>query len=452
MSWTRSTVFRFALLFSLFQAAIAIVLLGWFWWGATRALQAQGDAVIVAEVEGLAERYKVDGLPGLIEVLRERSTRTDSDAVYLLTDANWTPIIGNLPRWPEPHDAVGPFISFSYEASADETVPVRARVFTLGGGDHLLVGREAEDLHAIRTRFREILAWTLVGALVLGLFAGTWAARLVAARIDTITQTAQRIEVGRLAERIPLGGSGDEFDRLSTNLNAMLMRIEQLVNGVRHVGDAVAHDMRMPLTRLRNRMDGLLQRLASDPNAANEVGACLAEVDGTLAMFNAILRIARIEAGGHGPLVDNVDLAAVLHDAVDLYQALAEEREIHLAQKLQPATIQGDRDLLFQMVVNLLDNALKYARHGGTVSLAIETRGDSVVVAIADDGPGISAVDRERVFERFYRVDASRAAPGSGLGLALVKAAADLHQARVELHDNAPGLRVELWFAAQAEE
>jgi signal transduction histidine kinase len=209
--------------------------------------------------------------------------------------------------------------------------------------------------------------------------------------------------------------------------------------------------MRMPLTRLRNRMDTLLQRLSSDPAAANEVGACLGEVDGTLAMFNAILRIARIEAGGHGPLVDNVDLTALCHDAVDLYQALAEEREIHLALDLAPAMIQGDRDLLFQMVVNLLDNALKYAHHGGAVRFAIRTDADEVVVTIADDGPGIAEDDRARVFDRFYRVDASRAAPGSGLGLALVKAAADLHQARIVLADNRPGLRVELHFAAQAE-
>ena len=222
----------------------------------------------------------------------------------------------------------------------------------------------------------------------------------------------------------------------------MLARIQALMDGVRHVGDSLAHDMRLPLTRVRNRLEALRGALAQDAPAQAEVQACLADADQMLATFSALLRIARLEAGGAGTALATVDLAAVASDALDLYRALGEDAGVAFDAELAPARLQGDRDLLFQMVVNLLDNALKFAPAGSRVRVASSASAATVRLEVCDRGPGVPAAERERVFDRFYRVEQSRHAPGSGLGLALVKAVVEHHRGEIRLEDADPGLRV----------
>ena len=447
----RSTVLRFTLAYLLLFALSAASLLAWLYWSATGYLEQQTEDVIAAEVQGLAEQYRASGLNGLVGVLRERSgERGDPEAVYLLADARLLPLVGNLSQWPVGAEVRDDWIDFARVREPLGAVPVRARVFALSGGFRLLVGREFLKLARTEGLIRRAFAWALLGAVLLGAVGGALFTRAIARRIERVNQTARRIREGDLSQRVALDGSGDEFDRLAAELNAMLARIQALMDGVRHVGDSLAHDMRLPLTRVRNRLEALRGALAQDAPAQAEVQACLADADQMLATFSALLRIARLEAGGAGTALASVDLAAVASDALDLYRALGEDAGVAFDAELAPARLQGDRDLLFQMVVNLLDNALKFAPAGSRVRVASAASAASVRLEVCDRGPGVPAAERERVFERFYRVEQSRNAPGSGLGLALVKAVVEHHRGEIRLEDADPGLRVLVTLPATA--
>src|SRR5690606_11467609 len=266
--------------------------------------------------------------------------------------------------------------------------------------------------------------------------------------VAEINRTTRQIIAGNLNERVPVTGGGDEHDELAENVNAMLDQIEKLMAGLRHVGDSVAHDLRGPLTRLRARLETLAAGPAPSPEGLAE---CVAQADALLATFNALLRIARIESGAYRSAFGTVDLAVIARDVCDLYQAAADERHIDLACTARTeALVVGDRELLAQALTNLLDNAVKYTPDGGRIDVAVEaaTACAAYVLRVADTGPGIPAHERERVLERFTRLDRSRSLPGNGLGLALVKAVAEQHDARPALFDNRPGLGVELEIPA----
>jgi signal transduction histidine kinase len=448
----RSTVLRFTLGYLLLFALSAALLLAWLYWSVTDYLEQQSEDVIAAEVQGLAEQYRARGLNGLVGVLRERSGEGgDPEAVYLLTDPRLLPIAGNLSQWPVGAEVRDDWIDFARVREPLGAVPVRARVFALGGGFRLLVGREFLQLARTERLIRRAFFWALLGAVVLGGIGGMLFARAVARRIERVNQTARRIREGDLSQRVPRDGSGDEFDRLAQELNAMLARIQALMDGVRHVGDSLAHDMRMPLTRVRNRLEALREALPRDAPAQVEVQACLADADQMLATFAALLRIARLEAGGAGTPTATVDLAGVVEDALDLYRVPGEEAGIAFEAALSPASVAGDRDLLFQMVANLLDNALKFAPSGSSVQVQAQSEAGKVRLVVSDRGAGVPAAERERVFDRFYRVERSRHAPGSGLGLALVKAVVEHHRGTVWLEDAAPGLRIVAEFPASGD-
>jgi signal transduction histidine kinase len=255
---------------------------------------------------------------------------------------------------------------------------------------------------------------------------------------------------GDLSRRVPTNGTADDFDQLAVNLNAMLDEIERLMGGVRQVSDNVAHDLRTPLTRLRNRLEQLRSELGDTSPHQEHVERSIADADQLLATFGALLRIARIEAGGHRPDLVPVDLGALVQDAAELYEALAEDKRLRIDTSVaSPATIQGDRDLLFQAVANLLDNAVKYTPDGGRVALEVSRTRDAIDVTVLDTGPGIPAEEREKVVQRFYRLERSRRTPGSGLGLSLVAAVARMHNAALLLEDHAPGLKATLRFEAR---
>jgi signal transduction histidine kinase len=264
-------------------------------------------------------------------------------------------------------------------------------------------------------------------------------------RIELINQTSRNIMAGDLSQRIPIRGSGDELDQLAGNLNTMIDEIERLMDGIRHVSDNIAHDLRTPLTRLRNRLEQLLVDLEDGSPYRSQVEQGIAEADQLLATFAALLRIARIEAGGHKARFKPVDLAALVGDAAELYEALAEEKQLRFSTRVDASvSLEGDRDLLFQALTNLIDNAIKYTPAGGEVSLELMRVGKTADIAVSDTGSGIAETERDKVGQRFYRLESSRNTPGSGLGLSLVKAVAKLHRATLLLEDNAPGLKATL--------
>jgi len=284
--------------------------------------------------------------------------------------------------------------------------------------------------------------------LTLGLIGGGLMSRNLLRRLDQINSTSREIMAGHLSRRLPLSRAGDEFDTLARNLNRMLERIERLMKGMRQVTDSVAHDLRSPLNRLRNRLEGALKRLPPEGEESAEIDAAISETDRLMATFDSLLLIAEAEAGAARNSMSRVDLSALAHDVWELYAPVAEENgiELNMAEAL-PLEVRGNGNLLSQALANLVDNAIKYTPQGGRVTIAAEKNGQGTVLSVADNGPGIPIEDRPRAVERFVRLEASRHSPGTGLGLSLVAAVARLHDARLELSDNHPGLKASVIFA-----
>ncbi|HHJ16234.1 MAG TPA: HAMP domain-containing histidine kinase [Gammaproteobacteria bacterium] len=449
----RSFGFRLAFTYMALFGASVLLLLWFIYWSTAAYMARQADATIDAEITGLAERYDMDGLAGLIEVINERLSRKPTgSSIYLLTTAINTRIAGNINRWPKaPADKDG-WLNFRLENAGhnkNEIHLARARSFTLSGGFHLLVGRDIYELEETQQRIIRTLVLGFVITLLLGGAGGFVLSRRVMKRLEAINTTSREIIDGDLSRRIPRQHSADEFDALAGNLNAMLDRIEELMEGVRRVSDSIAHDLRTPLARLRNRLELLYaeqQKTGQDTGLAEQA---LSDADGLLKTFNALLRIARIETRQHSKTFAATDMGALLHDVVELYEPLAEEKGQTLA--LQAATgvqMQGDRDLLFQAMANLLDNAIKYTPPQGRIEISLEEQDGTGRITISDSGPGIPEAERQQVFQRFYRLEKSRTTPGSGLGLSLVAAVARIHGMTLRLEDNHPGLRVHCEFPA----
>ncbi|MDD9983959.1 MAG: HAMP domain-containing sensor histidine kinase [Gammaproteobacteria bacterium] len=449
-SITRSFAWRIAVGYGLLFGLSGLALLAFIYVSTEGFTTRQMEAVIEVEVQGLAERYRVAGTRGLRALVQERIARNPaSSSIYLLADSRFRVLAGNLSSWPEVASGADPWVEFDLyttdETERREAHRARARHFQLRRGYHLLVGRNMRDFEEMRSAIFRTVAWGIVIAAALALVIAWWLRRSVVARIESINRTSRRIMEGELSERIESQGSGDEFDELVTNLNAMLERIETLMDDVRRVSDNVAHDLRTPLGRLRTRLERL--RDAGDGGASTELAeAALGEADQMLATFNALLRIARIETRQRRHAFSRVDLATIGDDVADLYAPIAESRDITFRHSGIAAPVDGDADLLFQSLANLLDNAMKYTPEGGSVTLHVTSDDDAVTVVVADTGPGVPPGEREAVLRRFYRLEPARSTPGSGLGLSLVAAVVQLHEATMALEDNDPGLVVRLRF------
>jgi signal transduction histidine kinase len=445
----------YALLFSV----SATMLFGFFYWSTAGYMARQVEATIEAEQSALAERYRNQGLGGLSAFIRERLARQPAGPeIYLLASPDYRPLVGNLSGWPEAEPDEDSWIRFRLgeRGREGEVRWASAKVFRLTGGFNLLVGRDMQELEAIRATITRTLAWGLGITVLMALVGGAMMGRSMNNRVGDINRAIRRIMQGDLSQRMPRNESGDEFDQLTGNLNRMLDRIEGLMDGVRQVSDNIAHDLKTPLARLRNRLERLQRQLDGGGAAAGAredvrtaVDDAMREADALLQTFGALLRIARIEASARTEGFATVALDALVEDVVELYEPLAEERgqtlEVDVATR---GETYGDRDLLFQALANLVDNAIKYAPPDGRVSLALRDHGGDPVVTVTDNGPGVAEESRDRVFERFWRGDDSRTTPGSGLGLSLVDAVASLHGIEVSLHDAQPGLIVRLRFLA----
>jgi signal transduction histidine kinase len=444
----RTSVFRLTLGYMALFGASAIALFAFIYWSTLGVLQRQTNAVIEAEIDGLAEQYERRGIAGLADIINERVARDEEHlSVYLLADAIGQPIAGNVSYWPRNLGDDADWVDFVHEHNGIET-PVRAKVLRVAQGFRLLVGRDVREIADIDRVLRRASVYGLTLTMGLSLLVGFLMAVSSQRRLAELNRTTRQIMAGDLHRRAPIGGGHDEHDELAANINAMLDQIESLLEGMRHVGDSVAHDLRSPLTRLRNRLETLA---AAEQPRREDLLDCAHQLDHVLDTFNALLRIARVESGAHRAAFAAVDLGRIVTDVCELYQAAADTRQLELHCNAATAVeVLGDRELLAQALTNLLDNAIKYTPSGGSVTVTLECTDDRAKVSIADSGPGIPAADHERVLQRFTRLDRSRSLPGNGLGLALVKAVATQHHGKLILGDNAPGLIVTLELPALA--
>jgi signal transduction histidine kinase len=452
----RTSTFRLSLLYLLVFGASTVIPFGFLYTATVGSIDRQTDGAILIEIEGLTDEYRRLGPKGFADALADRSNDpADKDAVYLLVGADGRPIAGNLGEWPDGAQHIGDWLRFTIdkiEAGSVTPHTVRARAASLGGGERLLVGRDVHERRELQHRITEALGWALAITLALGVTGGALVSRYMLRRVDEVAVASRKIVEGRLSQRIPVSGSGDEFDRLATNLNAMLEQIEQLMTSMRTVTDSVAHDLRGPLTHLKGRIELALRGSSDVRGYRAALEAAVTETDRILSVFNALIEVAKAESGVDRAELKPLDLGALAADVTELYEPLAEDRGLAVTTAIDTgATIVGNPHLLAQTIANLLDNAIKYGADGQSVHLAVEARPTDVRLEVSDKGPGIAAQDRPRALERFERIGASPKIPGSGLGLSLVAAVARLHRASLELGDNAPGLRVTIDFPRAAD-
>lgn len=444
----RTTAFKLALgLLAVFVLAAGLGL-GYVVWTSGRMVQAQVAQMVDAETASLAERYRAGGFLGLLQSIEARA-RQPGSFLYLVTAPNGQPLAGNVATLPPDvldHQGIRE-TEYSRLGAEAGTTPALVRVERLPNGSRLLVGRDLSE----RARFAEILASTLLGGLalviVVGLAGGLILARRVLVRLDAMTDTSRTIMDGDLAGRLPVSGSGDEFDRLAGATNQMLDRIVGLMSELRQVTDDVAHDLKTPLTRLRNRAEEALRSARTDEDYRATLDRVIEESDAMIRTFNTMLLIARAESGAAREAMSAINAGEVIESVAELYEPSAEEAGLKLSVSTAPdLAVHGNRELIGQALANLVDNAVKYGAMDGNaesvVELAAEGTGERVRFVVADRGPGIAEGDRGRVLERFVRLETSRTRPGSGLGLSLASAIARLHGGRLELADNMPGLRV----------
>lgn len=459
----KSTAFRLSLIYLAVFAVFAGVLIAYLSWNTWVIFSRQLNDTVEAEVQGLAEQYRIGGVLRLIQVIDKR-TRNPSSSLYLVQDPQGSRLAGNVASVPtSTWDVDGEdVVRVTYDRFDESGAPRHeavVQVFHLPGGFRLLVGRDIEERRRLQDIIWRSTLLAIVMMIVLGVGGGYYVSRRILARIDAVTDTSRTIMAGDLSRRMALTGSGDEFDRLSESLNAMLDRIERLMHGLKEVSDNIAHDLKTPLTRLRGRVEAALRGEQTEEGYREALETTIEESDRLIAVFNGLLMIARAEAGAAGAAFDPVDVADVARDVVELYEPVAEETGLALTVTAPDTlSIGANRELIGQAIANLIDNALKYGRgdkakdadaHRGVV-VSVTRAGDRVEIAVSDSGPGIPADARAKVIERFARLEESRSAPGAGLGLALVAAVAKLHDGALRLEDNGPGLKAILDLPARA--
>lgn len=459
--WRTSTVrltATFILIFSLFS----ILLLAFITWQSSVQIQRQQADAIDSEVRVLQRIDATQGIRALAFAL-ERISRAPGPGVYYLGDATGQYLLGNVSDIPadvliQPgiysfdYQRANPFLESSNEteaANGDERVRsgvAVVRSVVLSNGMRLVVGRDVVERRGFSAIIVQSFLLGVLGIILFSLVAGGITARRVLRRIDTIRDTSTKIMSGNLSERVPVTRRNDEFDGLATNLNAMLDRIEQLLQGLKQVTDNVAHDLKTPLTRLRNQAESALREGASDEARQQALETTIAESDRLIQTFNALLMIARAEAGAPSGAFADVDVSAVVADVAELYGPVAEDEGIVVETAIAEGVhLRGNRELIGQAMVNLLENAVKYAKPDGEgqgrITVGLRQQEGRVLIEVADNGPGIPEADRRRVLERFVRLEKSRSEPGSGLGLSLVDAVTRLHGGEFRIEDNAPGVR-----------
>jgi signal transduction histidine kinase len=459
----RTTAFRLTLVYLLLFALFAASLLAYFAWNTRRMITEQITTTVNGEISEITDVYNRRGLRGLFFTIENRALRPGAN-LYLVTTPEGRAIAGNVGSLAPGVMGTDGWSETAYRRMDEQDNSYhRALVYVtqLSGGFRLLIGRDLEERRRLFGIVAKAAQWSILVVVVLGIGGGIFVARRVLQRIDAMTGTTQRIMAGDLSGRLPVGRSGDELDRLASNLNAMLERIEALMVGLKEVSDNIAHDLKTPLTRLRNRAEEALAKSGCEADYRAALERTIEESDGLIRTFNALLMIARAESGQARGNMDDFDAAEVAEGIHELYEPLAEDDGMTLRLKTAPAPVHGNRELISQALANLVENAIKYGKpsepQGSVVSLdakqiVIEARreGDQVLLSVTDRGPGIPEGERKHAMERFVRLDSSRSQPGSGLGLSLASAVATLHGGELRLSDAYPGLVATLVLPARA--
>jgi signal transduction histidine kinase len=442
----RSAGIRFAMVYAVVFGVSAFALAFSLWYSTVGLLQRQVEFAIRSDSTALNEHFQIGGLPSLIAAIHDRLTDTaDSDGIYLLLDPLGNRIIGNLDQWPKGLNEADSWYELPVTLAASRqgvSSVALLRSFTLEGGSHLLVGRDVRARAELRNVLRDGLLWALGLMVALGILGALLIRSLFRRMIRDISTTTRAIALGDLTRRIPKTGDEDEFDELAEIINDMLDRISRLMDGVRQVSNAIAHDLRTPITRARARLEDASLHADTAEDLQSAIERATLDLDGIVGVFEALLRIAEIEAGSRRAAFAPIDLAPMLRDIDELYRVVAEERGLFLETVIaERLPLLGDRDLVQQAVANLLDNALKFSPPRTVISFVARLDEAIVEICVSDRGPGISEEDRSRATERFFRAESARSTTGSGLGLALVAAVAQLHNGTLHLADNHPGLR-----------
>jgi signal transduction histidine kinase len=459
----RTTAFRLTLVYLFLFALFAASLLGYFAWNTRRLITEQITSTVSAEVGEVTEIYNRRGLLGLIRTVEHRALRPGAN-LYLLTNPAGVAIAGNVGSLAPGVMGMQGWTETAYRLDDNDNTDHRAlvRVTEMTNGFRLLIGRDLEERQRLFGIVARAAQWSILIVVVLGIGGGIFVARRVLQRIDAMTGTTRRIMAGDLSGRLPVGRSGDELDRLAENLNIMLERIEALMVGLKEVSDNIAHDLKTPLTRLRNRAEESLAKSSCEADYRAALERTIEESDSLIRTFNALLMIARAESGQARGNMDDFDAADVASGIHELYEPLAEDDGMSLHVKTASSPLHGNRELISQALANLVENAIKYGKPvvrpidpeavAATKEILIEARreGDAVLLSVTDHGPGIPEGDRKHAVGRFVRLDSSRSQPGSGLGLSLASAVATLHGGELRLGDAHPGLVATLVIPARA--
>ena len=442
----RTTAFKISLAYLVISAIGSGLVLFSVGYNLKDVIHQQITQTVDADIVGLSEQYTEGGITRLVDIIEQR-VKQPGAGLYLVTTHAGEPIIGNVSALPPGAlDKTG-VVETTYRVKG-QTRRALARIFVLSGGFHLLVGHDLAEGDNLRPILWNALLTSLAWLIAIGTIGGLILARRVLHRVDTINAGARKIVEGDLTGRLPLAGTGDELDRLVLNLNAMLERIAELMAGLKEVSDNVAHDLKTPLTRLRSRAEQTLALGHTVEDYREALEKVIEEADGMIRIFDALLMIARAEAGAGRDGMMQVDVATVASDVGELYEPVAESRGIQFEGAIdQKLFVHGSRELIGQAIANLVDNALKYGvgerpDAADNITLSAARRGGMIEIAVADHGIGIAPEDRARITDRFVRLENSRSRPGSGLGLSLVAAVARLHNGELRIEDNAPGLRI----------
>lgn len=439
----QSLSFRLALTYiALFCVSVA-VLLGLYYWTSVAGPLDEIRGRIDRDARAMAQTYIVDGRDALRSALDERASRDGPEkAFHAFIDADGKVVTANLPSWPKvpTRGWLDIEADVNHEGGEiDYRALTRDRVFD--DGARLLVGRDTEAIAVHEVLLGEAAAWIIGGTVLLGIAGGVFMSLAIHGRIEAVNRAALQVMAGDFSGRVPVRGTGDDFDRLGETLNLMLARIEELFEAVRRVSDNVSHELRTPLTRLLAQMERANAADADPERRHALMDAAIAEARRLHRIFDALLRIARIESGRHEPSMRRLDISALARDVAEFHAPDAESRGITLGTSIADGlAVAGDPDLLFQALSNLVDNALKYTPGGGRVAVTVEAANGRLSLSVSDDGPGLSPGEETRVTERFYRGDRTAGQAGEGLGLSLVKAVAALHKANLSFSGNRPGL------------
>ncbi len=450
----RTSAFRLALWFGvIFTLGVSVLLVAIYLLTKT-VLNNEIDAVITAEVEGLTDEYRRGGLSGLADELTWRSDSWGrTGAVYLLVDSSLAKEGGNLANWPFNGVPAERWTQFSIEARGpnDDPVrhPVRASVMLLPDGHRLLVGMDVSQQDRFIATFRKATLWGIGLTALIGVLTGSWLSRRLTRRVQGAAETCDAIVGGDLSRRLPVTGSRDEFDMLAQAVNYMVDRLAEKTQVLRATFDSAAHDLRAPLYRLRGRLEDAVRNPTADEAVREGVEASLQELEHVQRTLTTLLQIAQAESAISVANSAAVNLAELASDMADLYEPAARERQLQLTvQTDAECDVRGNRQLLAQVVANLVENSLKYVPAGGRIEVKAERVGPSSRLTVADNGPGIPESERTHVLQPFVRLPAAASTSGTGLGLSLVAAIARLHHAQLALEDNHPGLRVVLEFSS----